>query len=163
VEKEVAVDCSTCGLLPSPEAPELFFSVSAPSIVLSEKIMARKEPDFAERLQTAAKAKQARLEKMRATGTASGAPSAERHAALMETAKAREIRIAERDAAKRAAAEQREAERAAEKARQERAVAEEKARKEAERIAQAAAEAALKNEQKAARDAKYAARKARQK
>jgi hypothetical protein len=43
--------------------------------------MSRKEPGFAERLQTAAKAKQAKLEKIRATALANDAQSAERQAA----------------------------------------------------------------------------------
>lgn len=125
--------------------------------------MARKEPDFAERMQTAAKAKQAQLEKLRASAQANAAQSAERHAALMETEKARQIRITERKLANRLAAEKREAERAAEFARKAREIAEEKARIEAERIAKLAAEEALKKEQKAARDSRYAARKGRQK
>ena len=127
------------------------------------KHMALKEPGFAERLQTAAKAKQAQLEKTRATALANQGQSAEQQAERVETAKAREIRRAEREAAKRAIAERRKAERAAEEARQASAAADEKARKDAERVAKAEADAALKNNQKAARDAKYAARKARQK
>jgi hypothetical protein len=125
--------------------------------------MSLKEPGFAERLQTAAKAKQAQLEKMRATMLASDAQSTERQAARIETAKARQIRTADRKHAKQVTAERRAAELAAERAKQERVVAEEKVRKEAARVAQAEADAALKKEQKAARDSKYAARKARQK
>jgi hypothetical protein len=49
--------------------------------------MARKELGFAERLQTAAKAKQAQLEKIRATALANDAQSTERQAARVETAK----------------------------------------------------------------------------
>lgn len=124
--------------------------------------MSLKEPGFAERLQTAAKAKQAQLEKMRATVLAGDTQSSERQAARMETAKARQIRAADRKHAKKVIAERRAAELAAERARQERAVAEEKMRKEAARVAQAEADAALKKDQKAARDSKYAARKARQ-
>ena len=127
------------------------------------KDMSRYKPGFAERLQTAAKAKQAQLEKMRATLLVSDAHSTERQAARMEAAKARQIRTADRKYADQVAAERRNAERAAERARQARAVAEEKTRKEAERVAQVEADAALKKEQKAARDSKYAARKARQK
>jgi hypothetical protein len=125
--------------------------------------MPRKEPDFAERLQTAATAKQAQLGKIRATTVANDAQSAERRAAQVETAEARRLRAAERKASDRAAAELREAQRAAEKARQAHAVAEERARKVAESVAQAEADAALKRDQKVARDSKYAARKARQK
>ncbi len=125
--------------------------------------MSRKEPNFAERLQTAAKAKQAQLEKIRTTALANDAQSAERQAARVEMADARQIRTAERKHANQVMAEQRHALRVAEKARQALAVAEEKARKDAERAAQVAAETALKKDQKAARDSKYAARKARQK
>ena len=125
--------------------------------------MSRKEPGFAERLQTAAKAKQAQLEKIRATALANDAQSTERQAARVETAEARKIRAAEHKHSNRVAAELRDAWRAAEKARQAQAVTEEKARKDAERAAQVAADAALKKEQKAARDSKYAARKVRQK
>ena len=125
--------------------------------------MALKEPGFAERQQTAAKAKQAQMEKMRVTSQASNAQSAERHAAWVETAKALQIRSAERKHANRVAAERRDAERAAEKARQVRVATEEKARKDAERVARVAADTALKKDQKTERDAKYAARKARQK
>jgi len=127
------------------------------------KDMPRKEPGFADRLQTAAKAKQSQLEKIRATVQANDAQSAERQAARVETAEARRIRTAENKQANRVAAELRDAQRAAEKATQARAVAEEKARKEAEHAARAEADAALKKEQKVARDSKYAARKARQK
>jgi hypothetical protein len=125
--------------------------------------MPRKEPGFAERLQTAVKAKQAQLEKMRATALASDAQSAGRKAAQVEAAEARKMRAAERKSSDRIAAELREAQRAAKKAGQARAVAEEIARKDAERAAQVEADAALKRDQKVARDAKYAARKARQK
>ena len=120
-----------------------------------------------ERLQTAAKAKKAQLEKTRASAPVSGAPSTERQAAPMEAAAARKIRTAQRKDADRVGAEQREAQRAAENARQALAVVDEKARKEAERhaerAAKAEADAAIKQDQKAARDAKYAARKVRQK
>ena len=124
--------------------------------------MARKEPGFAERLQTAAKAKQMLLEKMRAAGSPDSARSAERQAQV-EAAKARELRIAERKAANRLNAQRIEAERKAKEARQAQAAAEEKARKEAEKAAKAQAAAAREAAQKAARDAKYSARKARQK
>ena len=94
--------------------------------------MSRKEPGFAERLQTAAKAKQAQLEKIRATALANDAQSTERQAARVETAEARKIRAAEHKHSNRVAAELRDARRAAEKARQAQAVTEEKARKDAE-------------------------------
>ena len=125
--------------------------------------MSRKEPGFAERLQTAAKAKQAQLEKIRATALANDAQSTERQAARVETAEARKIRTAQHKYSNRVTAGLRDAQRAAEKARQAQAVTEEKARKDAERTAQVEADAALKQVQKAARDSKYAARKVRQK
>jgi hypothetical protein len=125
--------------------------------------MPAKEPGFAERLQTAAKAKKAQLEKLRALVPANGPESTERQAAQVEAAAARKIRTAERKDSDRVGAQQREAQRAAENARQALAVVDEKVRKDAERAAKAEADAALKQNQKAARDAKYAARKVRQK
>ena len=129
--------------------------------------MPAKEIGFAERLQTAAKAKKAQLEKLRAPVPAKGQQSTERQAAQVEAAAARKIRTAGRKDSDRVGAQQREAQRAAENARQAIAVADEKVRKDAERdaerAAKAEADAALKQNQKAARDAKYAARKARQK
>lgn len=125
--------------------------------------MPRKEPGFAERLQTAAKAKQAQLEKIRTATLANEPQVAERQAARVEAAAARRMRTAEQKKLNRATAELKEAQRAAEKARQAQAVAEDKARKDAERVARAEADAALKQAQKAARDSRYAARKARQK
>src|SRR5687768_12554862 len=113
--------------------------------------MPRKEPGFAERLQMAAKAKQAQMEKIRATALANDAQSAFRQATQVERAVARENRTAERKHANRVAGEQRAAQQAAEKARQTRAVTEEKARKDAQRLAQVEADAALKKDQKAAR------------
>jgi len=125
--------------------------------------MPAKEPNFAERLKTAAKSKQAQLEKIRATAQAGDPKIAERQAAKVETAEARKARAAERKDANRTTAKEVEAKRAAEKAGKAQAAAEQKARKEAERAAKAQADEKLKQEQKAARDAKYAARKARQK
>jgi len=125
--------------------------------------MPAKEPGFAERLQTAAKAKKAQLEKMRASVPPNGAQSPERQAAEVEAAAARKIRTAGRKESDRMGAEQRAALRAAENARQALAVVDERARKEAESSAKAEADAALKQNQKATRDAKYAARKVRRK
>lgn len=125
--------------------------------------MPSKEPGFVERLKTAAKAKKAQLERLRATVPANRTQSAERDARQAEAAAARKLRTAERKDAERAASREKEALRAAEKARQAQAVIDEDARKRAERLIQAEADAALKRDQKAARDAKYAARKARQK
>ena len=109
--------------------------------------MSRKEPGFAERLQTAAKAKQAQLEKVRATTLANEPQSAERQAARVETAEARKIRTAEHKYSNRVTAELRDTQRAAAKARQARAVTEEQARKDAERVALLEADAALKKDQ----------------
>ena len=124
--------------------------------------MPSKEPNFVERLQAAAEAKKAQLERARATTRAGGAKSPERQAAQVQAAAARKMRTAERRQSDRVAAQQREAQRAGEKARQAQAAIEESARKESQLVLKAEAEAALKREQKAARDAKYAARKARQ-
>jgi hypothetical protein len=129
--------------------------------------MPAKEPGFAERLQTAAKAKKAQLKKLLAPVPATGPQSTERQAAQVEAAAARKIRAAELKDSDRVGAQQREAQRAAENARQALAVVDEKVRKDAERDAESAAkaeaDAALKQNQKAARDAKYVARKVRQK
>ena len=125
--------------------------------------MPKKEPGFAERLQTAVKAKQAQLEKIRSTALANDAQSAQRQATRVEVAEARKIRTAEHRHSNRVTAELRDAQREAEKVRQAHAVMEEKARKNAERIAKLEADAALKQDQKAARDSRYAGRKARQK
>ena len=124
--------------------------------------MPKKEPGFAERLQTAAQAKKIQLEKIRALPRTDGVPSAERQAAQLEAEAARKLRTADRKNADRVRAQEKEAQRAAEKARQAQAAVDQIARKDAERVAQAEAEEALKKDQKAARDAKYAARKARQ-
>ena len=86
--------------------------------------MSCKEPGFAERLQTAVKAKQAQLEKMRATVLANDAQSAQRRATRVETAEARKIRTAEHKYANQVTAELRDAQREAEKARQAHAVTE---------------------------------------
>ena len=123
--------------------------------------MPKKEPGFAERLQTAAKAKKAQLEKINAQAPSDGVPSAGGQAAQLEAEAARKMRTAGRKHSDRVGAQEREVQRAAEKDRQAQAAIEQIARKEAERVAQAEAEVALKKDQKAARDAKYAARKAR--
>jgi putative endonuclease len=148
-----------------PAARKLLLQVSSGSNGLKRgtKDMPAKEPGFAERLQTATKAKQAQLEKIRATKQAPDPKLAERQAAKVEAAEARKVRTAERKDSNRAAAKAVEAKRAAEQAAKAHAAAEQKARKDAERAAKVQADAALKQEQKAARDAKYAARKARQK
>jgi hypothetical protein len=124
--------------------------------------MPSKEPGFAERLQTAAKAKKAKLDKIRAAAPQSGPAPTAPDAAKLEADAARRSRTAQRKDADRAGAEKRAAERAAEDARRAQAVLDDKARREAERVAAAEAEVARAKDQKAARDAKYAARKARQ-
>ena len=124
--------------------------------------MPSKEPGFAERLQTAAKAKKAQLEKIRAAAPQSGPAPTAPDAAKLAADAARRTRTAQRKDADRAGAEKRAAERAAEDARRALAVLDDKARREAARVAAAEAEVARAKDQKAARDAKYAARKARQ-
>ena len=124
--------------------------------------MPKKEPGFAERLQTAANAKKAQMDKFRALASADRAPRAEGQPAQLEAEAARKMRTAARRNSDRVGAQEREAQRAAEKARRAQAVIEQSARKDAERVAQVEADAARKQDQKAARDAKYAARKARQ-
>ena len=149
----------------SPDRQQTHETISAActnALKRETKDMPRKEPGFAERLQTAVKAKQAKLEKIRATTQTGEAQSAERQVARVEAAAARRIRTAENKRATRAAAELRDAQRAAEKSRQAQAATEENARKDADRVAKMEADAALKTDQKAARDSKYAARKARQ-
>src|SRR5689334_21589020 len=105
--------------------------------------MSRKDPSFAERLLTAVEAKRTQLEKIKAKALTSDAQSAERQAARVEVAEARNIRTAENESSKRLAAVAKAAERAAEKSRQARAITEEKTKKEAARVAQAEADSAL--------------------
>ena len=103
----------------------------------------KNDDDFNERLGTAAKARQALLEKFRARPKPDDPAAVERQAARLAVSHAREARKAERKAAREAEAARLQAETA-------RQAAEEAAR-----------EAALEAERKAARDARYAARKAR--
>src|SRR5271168_5003994 len=111
-------------------------------------------PDFAERQEAAAKAKQAALEKFRAKAA---------DPALAERLTARTVSAAERRANKNVRdvekAEQKahEAERA-EQAKRDAAIAAERAKTES-----AQRELALQGEKKAARDARYAARQSRSK
>lgn len=110
--------------------------------------------NFSDRLSTAAKARQAMLEKFRAQPKPDDPAVKERLAAQVATAQAREARVAERKA-------QKEAERLAHEAEVKRLEAERiAAEKEARRVEGEQA-LALLAEQKAARDARYAARKAR--
>ena len=121
------------------------------------------EPDFANRLSTAADAKKARMKKVKKINPANDPKFAERQAAKLKLSIEREARRAERKAAKLAE----EARKAEEKAAEERRKAEEQAAEELRLEEEAKAEAdravALLAEQKAARDARYSARKARQK
>jgi Family of unknown function (DUF6481) len=115
----------------------------------------KNDDDFSERLTTAAKAKQALLEKFRARPKPDDPGAAERQAARLATSLARDTRTAERKAAREAEATRLQAEAI-------RHAAEQEASKAASEAAQAAQEFALEAERKAARDARYAARKARQ-
>jgi Family of unknown function (DUF6481) len=114
---------------------------------------------FGDRLDTAAKAKQALLERARAK--ANDPCLAERQAARRAVAAEREERLAKRQAEKKAADERVAAERAAAEAAQREADRLETERLEAERLVEADRLVAEAAEQKAARDARYAARKAR--
>ena len=71
--------------------------------------MPKKEPGFAERLQTAAKAKKGQLEKISALAPANGVPSAEGQAARLEAEAARKMRTAGRKYSDRVGAQEREA------------------------------------------------------
>lgn len=122
-----------------------------------------KNPSFSERLNRAATARKAQIEKFKAQPGADDPAVAERAAARQAVIAAREARTAERAAARQA----REA--AEEAARQVAAAAREAERIASEAAAAAAAaeqqarELALEAERKANRDARYAARKARNK
>ena len=117
---------------------------------------------FADRLETAAKAKQALLEKARQKDPSNDPEFAARQAARIEAAKLREERETERRNAKAAEQAKVKAEREAEAARK---AAEAEA--EAERIRSGkrpvSKPALSAEEQKTLRDARYAARKARKK
>src|SRR5271168_1019224 len=102
--------------------------------------------DFNERLSTAAKAKQASLEKFRARPRADDPAVAEQQAARLATSQARDARKAARTA--EIARLQAEATRQA---------ADEVDRKATEEAEQAAQEVTLEAERKGARDARYAA------
>jgi hypothetical protein len=106
--------------------------------------------NFDDRLNAAAAAKQASLERFRSRPGAGDPAWIEHQAALKAIADARDVRTAERKAAKEAEAA--------------RVAAELAARRTQEQIAAAAANARaveLEAERKAVRDARYAARKAR--
>jgi hypothetical protein len=113
-----------------------------------------KEQSFGERMNTAADAKKAMLEKFRARPGVDDPAVLERQAARQAVSLAREARSIERKAAREADAARQAAEQAAREADAARLTAELQAE-------QVARDAALEAERKAARDARYAARKAR--
>lgn len=117
-----------------------------------------KSDGFNDRLATAAKAKEAMLERFRARPGPNDPAMLEQQAARKAVADARDARNAARKIARDAEAARLKAEKAAEAERRKIQAAQEAA--EAEAAAQRAA--ALPALQKAARDARYAARKARQ-
>ena len=78
--------------------------------------MGMKPVSFAERMETAAKAKQEQMERIRAKAQANAARAAEQKAKLLAIAEAREKRQAERDAQRRAEIQARADKLAAEKA-----------------------------------------------
>lgn len=120
-----------------------------------------KEKGFSDRLEAAAKAKQAQLERARAKSPQNDPDFAKRQAERKRQAEEREARILAR-AAEKAAQAKRDAER---KALEEAARLQAEKLAEAERLKARREEAdrlvALAAEQKAARDARYAARKQR--
>ena len=111
---------------------------------------ADKNANFGDRLNAAAAAKKAMLERFHARPSPDDPAVKEQQAARKAISDAREVRMAERKAAREAEAQRQAAEQAAREAEERRLAAE------------AAAQAvALEAERKAARDARYAARKAR--
>jgi Family of unknown function (DUF6481) len=113
-----------------------------------------KSKGFSDRLNHAASAKKAALEKFRARPAMDDPAVVERREARLAASVAREARLAERAEARRADEARKAAEMAA-------AEAERIAREEREAIESAEREVALEAERKASRDARYAARKAR--
>jgi len=109
---------------------------------------------FADRLQAAAQAKKAALDKFRAQAAPDDPAVVERQAARAAVSAARETRTAERKITREADAIRR-------KADAEREAAEKLTRDAEQKAGQEERAAALKAEQKAARDSRYAARKAR--
>ena len=123
-----------------------------------DEMTSYQSPDLRQRLNSAAVAKKAMLEKHRAA--AQDPELAKRHAARTAMNEARLVRVAERKAANKAREAERneQAARAAEFASQ---AAQEAEKIEAVRVAeQAERDALIEVEKKAARDARYAARKA---
>ena len=121
----------------------------------------RDDKGFRERLDTAAEAKKALLEKFRAQAGPDDPAVIERQAAREAVSVARDVRVVERKAAREADAAQRDADAVRRQADAVREAAEQASRDAAEKAARDASAAALKAEQKAARDARYAARKKR--
>ena len=123
--------------------------------------------DFADRLSTAAKAKQALLEKARAKNPVNDPEFAARQAERIAASQAREARETERRAAKQAEREREAAEKAAAKIAAAEALAAqqaaEAAAREAERIEREVRAPLNEALAKLSRDARYAARKARKK
>ncbi|WP_336492477.1 DUF6481 family protein [Methylobacterium nigriterrae] len=113
-----------------------------------------KANQIVDRLEAAAKARQATLARFRARPASDDPIVLARQAARRAVIQAREVRGNERETARLAAEAQREAEALAARERE----AAEVARQAAEKIER---QAALAAEQKAARDARFAARKAR--
>jgi hypothetical protein len=113
-----------------------------------------KEKTFADRLQEAAEARKAALERFRARPAADDPDVLKRREERLRIAKARE----ERETARRA---QKEAEAAARAEREAAEKAEREARERREAVEKLIRDAADAAERKAARDARYAARKAR--
>ena len=112
---------------------------------------------FDDRLNAAANAKKAELEKFRARSGANDPASADRQAARQAVGAARDARAAERNAARLAGI----AREADEQAVRDAAAAAEQEARDAEIAKQAADDVVRQAERKAARDARYAARKAR--
>jgi len=120
-----------------------------------------KENDLKERLNTAAEAKRAMLERFRAKPAADDPAVIEREEARKALAAARETRVAERKTAKEAEAARLAAEQAEREAQAARQAADAAVREVTLKAEQEERDAALEAERKAARDARYAARKKR--
>jgi hypothetical protein len=117
--------------------------------------------NWKERLNTAASAKQAALEKFRARPSPDGPVAVERRAARVATRVAREARIVERNAARASENARLVVESAARAADEARQAAEQAAAAAALESERAASALELKAQQKTARDIRYAKRKAR--
>jgi Family of unknown function (DUF6481) len=116
-----------------------------------------RKTNFDDRLNAAANAKKAQLEKFRARSRTNDPALAGRQAARQAVSVARDARAVERAGARLAGVTYE----AEEKAARDAAAEAEQAARDAETAKQAADDIALEAERKAARDARYAARKAR--